>query len=376
MDKTTKIGRILAKAGIEINGPKPWDIQINEPKFFDRITDEPSIGAGESYMDGWWDCQRLEEMFSRILRFIDSDEIYNSSTKLLFLLKNFFINAQSRDRAHEVAKVHYNLGNDLYSLMLGKSMAYTCAYWKDAKTLDEAQFAKYDLICRKLYLKPGEKVLELGCGFGGFAKWAAENYGVEMISINISEEQMRFARQLCQGLSVQLFECDYRDVATYNPANIKFDKAVSIGLCEHVGHKNYHDLMKIVNNNLKEDGLFLLHTIAKNISNSFTDPWIQKYIFPQAELPTLKLLCEASESFFITEDIHNIGVDYDKTLIAWYDNFEQNWQNLTSQYDERFRRMWRYYLLSSAGGFRARAMQLYQFVLSPQGVINGYVNVR
>jgi cyclopropane-fatty-acyl-phospholipid synthase len=376
MDKISKLTGLLAKAGIEVNGDKPWDMQIHDARAFKRILAEPSLGAGESYMDGWWDCPRLDQFFFNVLRRLDLKEMYSLSAFLNFGFKHFFTNLQSPRRSKQVAEQHYNLDNELYSAMLGESMAYTCAYWRNAQSLTEAQLAKYDLICRKLNLRRGEKVLELGCGFGGFARYAAEKYGVEMVSINISTEQMRYAKHICKNLPVKLVVCDYRDVQQYNPQQIKFDKVVSIGLCEHIGYKNYQTFLKIAKENLKEDGLFLLHTIAKNISVPFTDPWVQKYIFPQGMLPTLQVLGNASESYFVPEDVHNIGADYDRTLMAWHDNFEQSWPVLSARFDERFRRMWRYYLLSCAGGFRARSMQLYQFVFSPRGQLNGYGSFR
>lgn len=376
MDRIAKMTKLLATAGIEVNGGQPWDIQIKNPRALQRMVSEPSLGAGEGYMDGDWECEHLDEFFFRVMRHLDPKEIYHRDTLLKFWLKNIFVNPQSPRYSKKVAEQHYNLDNELYIAMLGQSMAYTCGYWASAQTLDEAQIAKYDLICRKLGLRPGEKVLELGCGFGGFAKYAAENYGVAMVSINISVEQMRYARTICRNLPVQLIECDYRDTQAYNPQKIKFDKVVSIGLCEHVGYKNYDTFFRIARENLKKDGLFLLHTIAKNISTSFTDPWIQKYIFPQGTLPTLKALGGASEPYFSPEDVHNIGADYDKTLMAWYENFAKNWSKLSFRHDERFYRMWRYYLLSCAGGFRSRTMHLYQFVFSPLGELNGYRSPR
>lgn len=376
MDKTTKLAKLLAKAGIAINGSQPWDIQIHHPKTLSRMVNEPSLGAGESYMDGWWECQRLDDFFFKILRYLEIRKIYQPRTLLKFYLMNFLTNQQSKHKSLRVAHQHYNIDNELYELMLGKSMAYTCGYWSNAHSLEDAQYAKYDLICRKLKLQPHEKVLELGCGFGGFAKYAAEKYGVAMVSVNISTEQLKYARSICQGLPIQLFESDYRDVRKYNPDKIKFDKVVSIGLCEHIGPKNYDNFLNIAKSQLKPDGLFLLHTISKNISDYFTDPWIQKYIFPQGMLPTLRSLSRAAEGKFVIEDVHNIGADYDKTLMAWHDNFDQAWAQLADKYDERFRRMWRYYLLSCAGGFRARSMQLNQFVLSPEGELNGYRSYR
>lgn len=375
MDKS-KIAKLLENAGIAINGNQACDMQIHDIRVFKRILANPSLGAGESYMDGWWDCRELDQFFFRVFRYLKSHELYSTKALFSFSLKNFLINAQSKRRSQHVAQQHYNLDNEMYAVMLGESMAYTCAYWKNSETLDEAQWAKYDLICRKLHLKPGEKVLELGCGFGGFAKYAAEKYGVEMVSINISSEQMRYAKKLCQGLPVHLVECDYRDVKRYNPNASRFDKVVSIGLCEHVGYKNYKTFLKIAHQNMKKDGLFLLHTIAKNTSVNFCDPWIQKYIFPRGMLPTIKLISGLAEPFFVVEDVHNIGSDYDKTLMAWNKNFENHWVQLSNRFNERFYRMWRYYLLSCAGGFRARNMQLYQFVFSTQGHLNGYHSTR
>ncbi|MBS0351699.1 MAG: cyclopropane fatty acyl phospholipid synthase [Proteobacteria bacterium] len=375
MDKAKRLAQLLEKAGIQINGSQPWDIRINDQRAINRILSEPSVGAGESYMDDWWDCQQLDEFFFRILRHLDLKDLYHYTTFLAYRFKNIFHNPQSKNRSKQVAIQHYNLGNDLYTAMLGKSMAYTCGYWRLAEQLDQAQFAKYDLICKKLELKPGETVLELGCGFGGFAKFAAENYSVNLVCINISHEQMNFAKQFCKNLPVQFVECDYRDVPNYNPEKIKFDKVVSIGLCEHVGYENYNTFFKIVRNNIKENGLFLLHTIAKNTSHCFSDPWIQKYIFPHGMLPSVRILSDTAERYFVTEDVHNMGADYDKTLMAWNENFDKNWPQL-AHYGDKFRRMWRYYLLSCAGGFRARSMQLYQFVFSPQGKIDGYLSYR
>jgi cyclopropane-fatty-acyl-phospholipid synthase len=291
-------------------------------------------------------------------------------------LTNRLVNLQTKLRSKKVAEQHYNLGNDLYRYMLGKSMAYTCAYWKNAKTLDQAQYDKFDLICRKINLKPGERVLDLGCGWGSLAKYMAENYGSKVTAVNISVEQVRYAREICSHLPVEVHLCDYRDANSYNPKNIPFDKVVSIGLCEHVGHKNYRHFLKIARENLKENGLFLLHTIGKNDSSFFVNPWINKYIFPNGMLPSIKLLSGAMEHLFVLEDLHNFGSDYDKTLMAWHKNFNDNWGQLKDKYGQEFFRLWNYYLLSCAGGFRARGMQLWQMVLSPKGLLGGYETVR
>lgn len=371
-----KLQSVLDAADIKINGDNPWDIQVHQPQWYRRVLTQPSLGLGESYMDGWWDCNALDVFFYRLLGNVPFEKVYNTSIFLKIYLENLLLGGQSKLRSRVVADVHYNLGNDLYRPMLGPTMAYTCGYWKNADTLDKAQNDKYDLVCRKLNLQAGERVLELGCGWGGFAAFAAQNYGVEMHSVNISTEQMAYAKELCHDLPVHLYTCDYRDMQKYNPKAARFDKVVSIGMCEHVGFKNYPLFLKIARTQLKEDGLFLLHTIGKIRTLNFADPWIQKYIFPNGMLPTVKALAQASEKYFVIEDVHNFGADYDRTLMAWYDNFKASWPELESHYGERFYRMWCYYLLSCAGAFRARKTQLYQIVFSPKGVVDGYDSIR
>lgn len=366
----------LLDAGISINGPKPCDIHIHDDQMFKGLITNPPLAAGESYMKGQWDCQQLDELFYRICsRKIDS-HLYQKWHMRLFSLASAFINLQSYGRSKEVAEKHYNLGNNFYRDMLGKSMAYTCAYWKNAKDLDQAQYDKFDLICRKINLTSSDRVLELGCGWGSLAKFMAEKYGCSVVAVNISTEQVRYAQEICQGLPVQVHLADYRDEHVYNPSKIRFDKVVSVGLCEHIGHKNYRTFIEIAHRSIKEDGLFLLHTIGKNDSTNYVDPWFNKYIFPNGVLPSIKLLGEAFENLFILEDLHNFGADYDKTLMSWHHNFILNWNKHKQDYNETFYRLWNYYLLSSAGAFRARAMQLWQMVLSPKGVSGGYNSVR
>lgn len=371
-----KVQDILAELGITVNGAGPLALQVHDSRAYRRMLREPSLGLGESYMDAWWDCEALDEFFNTVLRGVDMTRLYNASMLFWAFIKYQFSNQQTRFLSRKVAEKHYNLGNDLYRPMLGETMAYTCGYWQGQDTLDAAQNAKYDLICRKLYLQPGERVLELGCGWGGFARYAAMHYGVEMTSVNIATEQMQYAAKICRDLPVHLKVCDYRDVQQYNPTGKRFDKVVSIGMCEHVGYKNYRTFLRIAHDNLKTDGLFLMHTIGKNQSLPFTDPWVQKYIFPQGILPTVQLIGKAAEPYFTVEDLHNFGSDYDKTLMAWYHNFKDSWPELKSTYGERFYRMWRYYLLSCAGAFRARQLQLWQYVFSPQGYGGQYDSIR
>lgn len=366
----------LNEMGVKLNGSSPSDIQMHDRRFLDKVLTQQSIGAGESYMDGWWDCEKLDELFFKVCRHEDYTKLYSKWKLALIKANNALINQQSRSKSEAVAKKHYNVGNTLFELMLGKSMAYTCSYWKDATSLDEAQFAKYDLVCKKLYLKPGDTVLELGCGWGGLAKFMAEKYGCEVVACDIGVEPAHYAKELNKNLPVTIYRSDYRDVDVYNPKQVKFDKIVSVGVLEHVGYKNYKQLLHIARSFIKKDGIFLLHSIGANESKNYCDPWIDKYIFPHGMLPSLKQLGEAFEGKFIVEDHQNFGAYYDKTLMGWHKNLNENWPKLKSNYDERFLRMMNYYLLSCAGAFRARSMQLWQFVLTPKGMLNGYVSVR
>jgi cyclopropane-fatty-acyl-phospholipid synthase len=373
-----KIFQELAeRADIHINGKNPWDIQVHDDRVYQRVFYHGTLGLGESYMDGWWDCQQLDELFYRALHaHLEENLGINYATGFFLLLSKLrliplmLINHQTKKGALKVGMQHYDIGNDLYQCMLDKRMNYTCAYWKDAHTLDQAQEAKLRLVCEKLYLKPGMRVLDIGCGWGAFAKFAAENYGVKVVGITISQEQLKLAREMCLGLPIELRFQDYRDV------NETFDRIVSLGMFEHVGSKNYSTYMHTVLRCLKDDGLFLLHTIGKDLTSVQSDAWINKYIFPNSMLPSIKQIAQASEGLLVMEDWHNFGAYYDKTLMAWQHNFVENWPNLAKKYDERFYRMWNYYLLTCAGAFRARAVQLWQIVFSKKGVSGGYNSIR
>jgi cyclopropane-fatty-acyl-phospholipid synthase len=363
----TTVTELLESADIKINGQRAYDIQVHNEDFYARVLSGGTLAFGESYMDGWWDCDALDQLAVRLLSaHMDKKIKVTNPSVLLTFLGAFLFNAQSKGRAYMVGEKHYDAGNDLFSLMLDKRMNYSCAYWKYAKDLNQAQIDKMDLICRKLHLKPGMKVLEIGCGWGGFAKYATKNYEVNVYGITISKEQEQYAKESCKGLDVRFELKDYREL------NTQYDRIVSIGMFEHVGYKNYKQYMEVVHRCLKEDGLFLLHTIGRNSSARATEPWINKYIFPNGMIPSAKQISAATEDLFVIEDWHSFGQDYDKTLMAWYENFHNNIINLKDSYDERFQRMWRYYLLMCAGSFRARRNQLWQLVLTKNGICGGY----
>ncbi|MGR8979912.1 MAG: cyclopropane fatty acyl phospholipid synthase [Gammaproteobacteria bacterium] len=366
----TKLEKLLEGTSIYFNGTNPWDIKVYNPNLYERILTQGSVGLGEAYMDEWWDCDQLDELFNKFF----SGEI-DSRTRLdPHSIKNglwaYFSNRQSKNLASKIIKHHYDIGNDLYQAMLDRHWVYSSGYWKSAKSLDEAQEHKFDLICRKLNLKPGQKILDLGCGWGGFMKHAAENYGVSCVGITLSEQQYDYAKTACKELPIEIRLADYRELEE------GFDHIISIGMFEHVGFKNYSQYMKIARRCLKDGGLFLLHTIGGNKSVVSTDPWMDKYIFPGGQLPSVKQIGKATEGLFVMEDWHNFGADYDRTLMAWYKNFMSNWESIKHNYDDRFFRMWKYYLLCCAGTFRARENQLWQIVFSKRGVPGGYVSVR
>jgi cyclopropane-fatty-acyl-phospholipid synthase len=367
-----RISEILEPADIRLNGGRPWDPQIHDQRFYLRVLTQGSLGAGESYMESWWDVEALDEFFARLHRCDPYAKFGRISTALL-ALRGRLINRQRMSAAKRVAHEHYDLGNDLYAAMLGPRMQYTCAYWPGARNLNEAQENKLHLICRKLYLVPGMRVLDLGCGFGGLSHFMATEYGCHVVSYNISERQVEFARKLCEGLPVKIELRDYReaDAVEQQP----FDRVVAVGLCEHVGFKNHRRFLEIAHRLLRPRGLFLLHTIGSNISVTSTDAWIDKYIFPNGVLPSIAQLAQAAEGLWVTEDLHNFGPDYDRTLMAWWNNFHRAWPTLGSFHSERFYRMWRYYLLSCAGAFRARKLQLWQVVYS-KGDLGSYKPVR
>lgn len=368
------VSEILAQAKIEINGQNPWDIQIIDDRFFSRVIRNSSLGFGESYMDGWWECSQLDTCLEKIAQFEVTHYLKKNWFLLMkiwgYYLKSRFFNQQSKNKTYDVGLVHYDLGNDLFQVMLDPTMNYSCAYWKNSNNLADAQIAKLKLICDKLELRPGLKLLDIGCGWGGLAAFAAENYGVEVTGITISRQQYELAKKRCENLPVTIQFQDYRSLSN------EFDRIVSVGMFEHVGFKNYAGYMRIVHNLLKKNGLFLLHTIGNSISTYATDPWIDKYIFPHGMLPSIKQIGESIEHLFVMEDWHNFGADYDKTLMAWHDNFIKHWPSLSSHYGERFFRMWKFYLLSCAGFFRARKIQLWQIVLSKSGISGGYQSIR
>jgi len=358
VDFRARTERLLEQADIRIDGDRPQDMQVHEPRLYRRIFAEGSLGFGEAYIEGWWDCQRLDEFFYQVFRLPQIEDIERINTARLRWLSRL-TDMQSLRRAVQVGEKHYDAGNDLFAKMLDRNMIYSCGYWSSAADLDAAQLAKLDLVAKKIDLKPGMRVLDIGCGWGGAARHFAREYGVEVVGITISREQAAWARQWCEGLPVEVRIQDYRLIEG------RFDAIYSIGMFEHVGYKSYRAYFEVARRCLSDQGLFLLHTIGNNITTTHTDPWIHKYIFPNGMLPSAAQISSACEGLFVMEDWHNFGPDYDRTLMCWYENFERAYPELAAAYPQDFRRMWHYYLLSCAATFRARRAQLWQVLLAP-----------
>jgi cyclopropane-fatty-acyl-phospholipid synthase len=360
---------ILAAAEIPINSHEPWSIQVHNEKLWDRIISQHQLGLGESYMENWWDCQAIDEMLTRLLS-VNALSLLRPSPIVIFTaFKSKLLNRQTKSRAAKNAKHHYNIGNELYSRMLDQEMAYSCGYWREATNLDQAQVNKFDLICRKLKLTPGMRVLDIGSGWGGLLRHAVKNYGVTGFGITPADNQIEGARKRSVGFDITYSQQDYRDLTG------KFDRVISVGMMEHVGPKNLRTFFSKCDDLLTENGLMLHHTITSSFSKLSTDPFFDRYIFPGGVIPSPAQISKAAEKLFIIEDVHNFGLDYDRTLLAWHENINKRWGEIP-QYDIRFQRMWNYYLLASAAGFRARNLTLMQFVFRKNGPKDRYISER
>jgi cyclopropane-fatty-acyl-phospholipid synthase len=361
--------RLLDQAEVPINGQEPWSIHVHDERLWDRITAQHQLGFGEAYMEGWWDCEELDEALTRLVNVDAASAIRATPMIIAQTLKSAVSNRQTKSRAAKNARHHYDIGNDLFVRMLDKEMIYSCGYWENASSLEEAQIAKLDLICQKLELKPGMRVVDIGSGWGGFLRYAVKNYGVVGFGISPATEQIKLARERSQGLDIKFSQIDYRDLTG------TFDRIVSIGMMEHVGPKNLKRFFTKCDDLLADGGMMLHHTIGSLSSENHTDPFFDRYIFPGGVVPSLAQISKAVEKKWVIEDVHNFGPDYDRTLMDWHKNINSKWDEIP-HYDERFRRMWNYYLLASAAGFRARSLQLMQVVFRRPGKSSKYKSVR
>ena len=365
------IAELFAECGIAVNGAQAWDIHVHNPAVYHRVLRHGSRGAGDAYMDGWWDSDNLDETMTRLLAG-SADARITRFLRLRHLgdmARLFFAFRHGAKRAFVVGERHYDIGNDIFEAMLDSRMIYSCGYWQTANDIETAQRDKLEMICRKLKLQPGEHLLDIGCGWGGLAHYAAANFGVKVTGITVSREQQALAQEKCTGLPVEIRLEDYRSTRG------QFDKIVSVGMFEHVGTENHATYMDVAHRLLAPEGLFLLHTIGKQVSAP-TDPWIAHHIFPNSRVPAVSEMARAAARHFIVQDWHNFGPDYDRTLMAWLERFDAAWGGLAKRYDERFRRMWRFYLSVSAAAFRSRNLHLWQLMLTHQDARTEYRSIR
>jgi len=362
---------LFSQAGVTLDGSNPWDIQLHDDRFY-RSAMRGSLGFGESYMEGIWDVDSIDALFRRIIRMNITRSSLVSINRLYLNIKSRLTNLQTRLGSLAIAETHYDLDHRLYELFLGPYNQYTCCFFNKAQTLPEAEIEKLEMICDKLDLREGDKVLDIGCGWGGFARYAAETRGCRVTGVSISKEQIAYARRYTEGLPVDIINCDYRDLPERFDAG-HFDKVVIIGMIEHVGYKNYRKLVNIVHRAIKDDGMFLLHTIGNSSRTTVGDPWMEKYIFRNSMLPAMSQLADAFEGVFVVQDWENYGHYYAPTLAAWQNNFETNWPQIEAietehRFDEKFRRMFNYYFLSCKAGFETDHINLWQIVMTKEGL--------
>jgi len=367
MSPETFFRDLLAKAGITINGSQSWDLQVRDPRAYQRVLRDGSIGFGEAFMDGWLDCERIDLMLDRAYRaqLIEQVEVRKALFEILKVKLNPF---GSRARSFEIGERHYDTGNDLFEIMLDKYMVYSCGYWQRANSLDAAQEDKLEMICRKLQLEPGQRLLDIGCGWGGLARYAAEHYGVSVVGITVSKQQIELGAQLSAGLPVELRYLDYRDIDEI------FDRVVSVGMFEHVDRQHYRPFFQVCNRCLKPSGILLLHTVGY-LKEEPINAWYDKYIMPGVEFPTVANIIDSAGKDLVLEDFHTWhGSHYDQTLMAWFERFNAGWALLRQNYGETFYRMWKLYLQGCAGAFRAERMRVWQLVFSKGGISGGHAH--
>jgi len=331
------------------------------PEVVRRLKRDGIYGLGEDYIAGKWQVTDLTGFLAQLVKLPEVTRLKFSPRTAWYVFRALTSNPQSGAGVYEVGERHYDLGNTLFSAMLDRSMSYTSGMWRNAATLEEAQIQKLRSICEKLELKPGMTVLDIGCGWGNFARFAATEYGVKVIGLTISREQQALGMERCRGLPVELRLQDYREF------NEQVDRVVSIEMIEAVGHKNLRAFFESAYRALVPGGRFVLQVISGNSftlrSPAFLDQyllWLVRHIFPNGYLPRMDHLTGREAQPFLLESMEQFGESYERTLSAWKDNFDRAWPSLKDHYGEDFRRMWHFYLCGCMACFRTRLVSVYQ----------------
>ena len=330
---------------------RPGTSRSHDERLYQRVLRDGTLGVGETFVDGWWDCDALDQMIDKVVRADLPSTLGKSWVLVAHAVRRSLFNRQAA-RAFEVGERHYDIGNDLYRAMLGPRMVYTCAYWRRRDNLDAAQEAKLDLVCRKIGAAPGMRVLDLGCGWAGFASFAAEHYGASVVGYTVSREQVAWAKQHYGHLPIDIRLDDYRN------ATGTYDAVVSIGLMEHVGPKNHRAYMEQAVRCLAP-GRRRVHPHHRRHrrAGARSIPGSRSTSSPTRSLPSLGQLATAMEGVARPRGRAQHRPALRPTLMAWWQNFDAAWPSLRDKYGDRFYRMWKYYLLVSAAYFRARAPQ-------------------
>jgi cyclopropane-fatty-acyl-phospholipid synthase len=372
MKSEALIKQMVAGAGVLVTqSPSDFEdasgpaILVRDERFYARVARAANLGFAESYMDGWTELKQIDEMYFRFFCSDLHEGISVPLTHRLAILLARMVNLQTPARAKRDTNAHYDLSNEMFSLILGDVPLYTCGYWhRDGLTLEQANRAAFDLTCQKLELRPGMRLLDVGCGWGALLRHAAQNYGISGLGVNISAPQLDFCRDTCQGLPLAflLEDCRLLDRRKYGE---QFDAVSAVAMINHIGPKNYRHLFETMHAVLKNGGLFLLQGIANRKKMYANDPFLNKYVFPRGVCPNLAQLLAPVEQFFTLEDFHNFTSYYPNTLTTWNANLQHNWEKIsTLGFDQRFRRMWELYFLSAAGACRAREVIIFQAVFS------------
>lgn len=348
---------LFSRADIRVGGSRSWDIEVTDPRFFRTLMKRGSLGLGEAYMDGWWRAEDLEAFFYRCIK----SNLYQASQSLPFHVRRRLLdklnNQQNRNKSVRVARQHYNLGNDLFFEFLGHYKNYSCGYFRDTDDLCQAQLKKMQQICREMAFKSGERVLDVGGGWGEIARHVATNHECQITSINISDEQITHARRHCAGLPVEIKKLDYRDL------DKGFDKILVIAMLTHVGPKNYRVFMETLHRCLEPGGTVLIESVGSPTDKINCEPWTDKYIFPGGVIPSLRQIDRAIDGLFTRERTAEFGDYYHLTMRAWHENFTRAWPQLQLRYPEKVRLMFEYFFLSVAAAFRARSLLHWHIVL-------------